>query len=417
MGIFDKFKKKNEVVEQKEDQVINDEDSKENYSLVKMNNYMLSDVRKESLSNNTYSLSLSKLSEISPITVSTANNIKTIMEQNPKTSGNLYRITNLGKNDSLKAMRDGKTFWGSIKKSDGSSTMAKLKEVNPNNVMALDPTVMMMSVALAGIEQELGEIKELNKQIFSFLEHEKESEIESDLEILNRSISDFRFNLEDEKYLINNHKQVMDIKRTANKNMLFYKKEIKDDLSKDKLFTTNNSMNSIIEDIQKKFRYYRLSLYIYSFSTFMEILLLGNYKNDYLLSKKEELDELDNEYSEVFNNALEYVKKNANKSLEGNVLSGLGSAGKAIGNLAEKVKIKNVDNWLNEKGDNLKQSGQNIKDDFATKFDDIKESNSRPFINQIEKVDCIYNKTKEIYFDKENIYLEMKEIYHKIKIL
>lgn len=408
MGIFDKFKKKNEVVEQKENKVINEEDNKGNYSLVEMNNYMLSDVRKESLSNNTYSLSLSKLSEISPITVSTANNIKTIMEQNPKTSGNLYRITNLGKNDSLKAMRDGKTFWGSIKKSDGSSTMAKLKEVNPNNVMALDPTVMMMSVALAGIEQELGEIKELSKQIFSFLEHEKESEIESDLEILNRSISDFRFNLEDEKYLINNHKQVMDIKRTANKNMLFYKKEIKDDLSKDKLFTTNNSMNSIIEDIQKKFRYYRLSLYIYSFSTFMEILLLGNYKNDYLLSKKEELDELDNEYSEVFNNALEYVKKNANKSLEGNVLSGLGSAGKAIGNLAEKVKIKNVDNWLNEKGDNLKQSGQNIKDDFATKFDDMKESNSRPFINQIEKVDCIYNKTKEIYFDKENIYLEMK---------
>ena len=408
MGIFDKFKKKNEVVEQKEDQVINEEDNKGNYSLVEMNNYMLSDVRKESLSNNTYSLSLSKLSEISPITVSTANNIKTIMEQNPKTSGNLYRITNLGKNDSLKAMRDGKTFWGSIKKSDGSSTMAKLKEVNPNNVMALDPTVMMMSVALAGIEQELGEIKELNKQIFSFLEHEKESEIESDLEILNRSISDFRFNLEDEKYLINNHKQVMDIKRTANKNMLFYKKEIKDDLSKDKLFTTNNSMNSIIEDIQKKFGYYRLSLYIYSFSTFMEILLLGNYKNDYLLSKKEELDELDNEYSEVFNNALEYVKKNANKSLEGNVLSGLGSAGKAIGNLAEKVKIKNVDNWLNEKGDNLKQSGQNIKDEFATKFDDMRESNSRPFINQIEKVDCIYNNTKEIYFDKENIYLEMK---------
>ena len=409
MGIFDKFKKENEVVEQKENQIIlNEEDHKENHSLVEMNNYMLSDVRKEALSKNTYSLSLSKLSEISPITVSTANNIKTIMEQNPKTSGQLYRITNLGKSDSLKAMRDGKTFWGSIKKIDGSSTMAKLKEVNPNNVMALDPTVMMMSVALAGIEQELGEIKELSKKIFSFLEHEKESEIESDLELLNRSISDFRFNLEDEKYLINNHKQVMDIKRTANKNMLFYKKEIKDDLSKDKLFTTNNSMTSIIEDIQKKFRYYRLSLYIYSFSTFMEILLLGNYKNDYLLNKKKELDELDNEYSQVFNNALEYVKKNANKTLEGNVLSGLGSAGKAIGSLAEKVKIKNVDNWLNEKGDNLKQSGQNIKDDFATKFGDMKESNSRPFINQIEKVDCIYNKTKEIYFDKENIYLEMK---------
>lgn len=173
-------------------------------------------------------------------------------------------------------------------------------------------------------------------------------------------------------------------------------------------YLQHNSMNSIIEDIQKKFEYYRLSLYIYSFSTFMKILLLGNYKNDYLLNKKNELEELDNEYSEAFDNALKYVKKNANKSLEGNVLSGLGNAGKAIGNLAEKVKIKNVNDWFNEKGDNLKQSGQIIKNDFVTKFDNMKESKSRSFINQIEKVNCIYNKTKEIYFDKENIYLEMK---------
>ncbi|MBR2710939.1 MAG: hypothetical protein IKE89_00525 [Bacilli bacterium] len=400
MSILDKFKKKNEILEQ-------EANKEEKYSLVEMNNYMLSDVRKNDLSKNTYSLSISKLSEISPIAVPTANNIKTITEQNTKPSQTLYKITNLGKKDSLKSMKDGKTFWGAIKKEDGSSTMAKLKEVKSNNAITLDPTIMMMSVALVSIEQELGEIKELSKKIYSFLEHEKESEIESDLEILNRSIGDFRFNLEDEKYLINNHKQVMDIKRTSNKNMLFYKKEIKDYLSKDKLFTTNNSLNSIVLDIQKKFRYYRLSLYIYSFSTFMEILLLGNYKTDYLLNKKNELDELDNEYLEVFNKALEYVKKNANKSLEGNVLTGLGSAGKAIGNLAEKVKIKNVDNWLNEKGDNLKQSGQNIKNDFITKFEEMKESNSKPFINQIEKVDSIYNKTKEIYFDKENIYLEL----------
>ncbi len=131
MSIFDKFKKKNEIVKQEENQIIvNEECNKENFNLIEMNNYMLSDVRKETLSNNTYSLSLSKLSKISPITVSTTNNIKTIMEQNPKTSGNLYRITNLEKNDSLKAMRDGKTFWGSIKKSDGSSTMAKFSSNN-----------------------------------------------------------------------------------------------------------------------------------------------------------------------------------------------------------------------------------------------------------------------------------------------
>ena len=409
MGLFDKLKKKNQDILKNDAEIVTKKEEKDNnYSLVEMNNYMLTDIRKENIGNNCYSLSISKLSEISPLAVSTANNIKNIMSEKTNQTDKLYRITNLGKNDSLKAMKDGKTFWGAIKKSDGNSTMAKLKEVNSNGVMALDPTVMMMSVALAGIEAELGEIKELNKRILSFLEEEKEAEIESDLEILNRSITDFRYNLEDEKYLVNNHKQVMDIKRTANKNMLFYKKQLKDDLTKDKLFTTNSGMNITINGIEKRLKYYRLSLYIYSFSSLMEILLLGNYQAEYLLSKRTELDELDNEYSCLFNNVLDYIKKNANKSLEANVLSGLGSAGKAIGNLAEKVKAKNVDIWLNEKGQNLKQTSQNIKDNFANKFDEIKESNSKPFINQIEKVDCIYNKTKEIYFDNENIYLEMK---------
>lgn len=64
-----------------------------------------------------------------------------------------------------------------------------------------------------------------------------------------------------------------------------------------------------------------------------------------------------------------------------------------------------MDTWLNEKGDNLKQTGQNIKDNFINKFEEIKNSNSITFINKIEELDTIYNKTKEIYFDDEKIYL------------
>ena len=408
MGIFDKLK--NKIINKNDNTAIAKEQAfKENLSLVEMNNYMLADVRKDNIERNSFSLSISKLNEVSPFAIPIADNIKTIINQNSTPNEKLYRITNLGKNDSLKAMRDGKTFWGAIRKNDGTSAMAKLSEVNSKSVVALDPTVMMMSVALAGIEAELGEIKELNKKIFSFLEKEKESEIESDLEILNRSIIDFKYNLEDDKYLVNNHKQVMDIKRTANKNMLFYKKQIKDNLLKNKIITTTGSMNTIISDIEKKFKYYRLSLYIYSFSSLVEVLLLGNYQEEYLLSKKEELDKLDEEYSKTFEEAFTYIKTNANKSLEGNVLSGLGSAGKALGNLAEKAKVKNVDVWFNEKSETLKKTSQSIKDNYISKFDELRNSNYHSFVNQIEKLDCIYNKTKEIYFDNEKIYLEFEE--------
>lgn len=414
MGILNKLLKKekikvdNKSIIDKDNTNRNNDDKVEDIScIIEMNNYMLTEINKNDISTNSYKLAISKIASTTPIAAPTINTLRIITEKSPTKSNNLYRVTNLGKNDSLKAIKNGKTFWGAIKTKENTSKMAKLKEVKTNNIMEIDPTIMMMSVALVGIEAKLGEIKELSKKIFSFLEHDKEAEIESDLEILNKSINDFKYNLENETYLSNNHKQVMDIKRTSNKNIVFYKKQLKDYLSKDKLFTTDNSMNSIIEEIQKQFKYYRLSLYIYSFATFMEVLLLGNYNSDYLLSKKDELDELDNEYLNTFNNALDYIKKNANKSLESNVLSGLGSAGKTLGNLAEKIKVKNVDAWLNEKGNNLKHTSQDIKDNYVTKFDEIKNTNTKVFTSQLDKVNSIYNKTKEIYFDKDNIYLEI----------
>lgn len=377
------------------------------YELLKMNGYMLADVRRDEIIKDSLKLSLSDFSKISPITVPITNNIKRIINSSKQSSEKLFRITNLGKNDSLKLMRDGNTFWGAIKKSNGKSSLAKLKEVKTDNLVALDPTVMLMSVALAGIESELGQIKEFSKKIFNFIEYEKQSEIESDLEILNRFIAEFRFNIGDEKYLINNHKQVMEIKRTANKNILFYKKGINDSISKNRIITTDNSMKNMVEEVKKKLMYYRLSLYTYSFSELIEVLLVGNYSSEYLSTKIEELNMLNSEYDNTFEKTLSFIKNNADKSLEGNVIYSLGTAGKAMGNFAEKIKVKNVDVWLNQKGDSLKQTGENIKDNYALEFSEMKDSNSELFVRQIEKIDGIYNRTKEIYFDQDNIYLDI----------
>ena len=399
MGILNIFKNKDNKADNQTKLMVNTEEC----SLTEMNNYMLASVRKENLSN-MRSLSLKKAAAISPIANETIKAIKNVTGD--VSSQKLYRITNLGVNDSLKTMADGKTFWGAIKSADGSK-MAKLKEVN--NIHAIDPTVMMMSVAIASIEAEITEIKEISKKIFSFLEYEKEAEIESDLEVLNRIITDFKYNLKDEKYIANTHKQIMDIKRTANKNMLFYKKGLKDSLLKEKVFTTNGAMNEILEDVQRKMGYYRLSLYIYSYATLTEVLVLGNTNSEYLLLKKSELDQLDNNYAEEFEKISSYIKKTANKSLTGNMLSSLGSAGKAIGNLAEKAKVKKVESWLNEKSENLKQTGKTIKENYVSEVEEMKVTNIKPFVDQIENLNCICNKTREIYFDDENIYLDIAE--------
>ena len=91
----------------------------------------------------------------------------------------LYRIANAGVGDVLKAAKNG-NFWGAIKTADGASKMAQFQAAGPitattKAVSAFNPATMMMAVALFSIEQEIGKIEEMQKQILSFLEIEKES--------------------------------------------------------------------------------------------------------------------------------------------------------------------------------------------------------------------------------------------------
>ena len=90
----------------------------------------------------------------------------------------------------------------------------------------MNPATMMMAVALFSIEKELGNIADMEKQILAFLEIEKESEIEADVEILVNIINQYKFNWDNEHYVNSNHKLVLDIQWTARKNMNAYQKKV-----------------------------------------------------------------------------------------------------------------------------------------------------------------------------------------------
>lgn len=386
---------------------------KDNMSLIEMSEYMLVEVRKEDINNNKLmsiaNNAISTLGKSGGVLAPIVDNISKEIITTKNNSETLYKIINIKKGDELKYNKKNKAFWGAIKKKEGNSELAKLKEVKLDNALDINPANIMLAFAVYEIEKDLNEIKEISKKIISFLEKDKEAEIEADLETLKTTLQELKYNTDNKQYLSNNHKHVMDIKRTAKKNMLFYKKQITDDLKNEKLFTTNQIMKNIQKDLENKFKYYRLSLFIYSFSSLLEISLLSNYQEEYLLSKKNELKELDDEYLKEFTNAREFVFKTSNKSLEGNVLSGLGSAEKAIGSLAEKVSIikdRKVDEWLNDNGEKLKQKGREMNESFVNKFEELKESTITTFVNKIENINNIYNNSNAIYFDKNCMYLE-----------
>ena len=217
----------------------------------------------------------------------------------------LYRLANAAVGDSLKLAKNG-NFWGAFHTATGGSKFAQLQAVSPlttstqQAAAAINPATLMMAVALFSIEKELKQISETGKQILQFLEVEKEAEIEADVEILMNIISKYKMNWDNKHFVSSNHKLVLDIQRTARKNMNAYQKKVNEVLKSKQFIVAQNKVNSTLADLEKKFQYYRLSLYTFSLASMMEIMLSGNFKEEYVTGIKEDIKLMSDTYKGLF---------------------------------------------------------------------------------------------------------------------
>ena len=175
--------------------------------------------------------------------------------------------------------------------------MVQLQKAGPitattQTAAAFNPATMMMAVALFSIEQELGKIEDMQRRIISFLEIEKESEIEADVESLMSIIKKYKDNWDNERFVSGNHNQVLTYQNRARKNMLGYQKKIAELIGKKQRIVTQANVEQAFTSLEKEFKYYRLSLYTFSLSSLMEVMLSGNFKESYISGIRDELQQM-----------------------------------------------------------------------------------------------------------------------------
>lgn len=367
-----KFNSDREIVTEQNGEIV-----RECNDLAEMTEEMLLDARKEIANTKTLSAPIAELALLGTGVASLIPALRKVTQTTTFNTQGLYQLANAGVGDTLKIAKNG-NFWGAFKTADGSSKFAQLQAAEPLSttstaVMPVDPAIMMMAVALFAIEQQLKGIEEKQKQILSFLEIEKESETEADVEILSKMITTYKHNWNNEHFIASNHKMVLDIQRTARKNMLSYKKKVAELLDSKKMIVAQAKVKSILSDLQKKFKYYRLSLYTFSMASLIEIMLSGNFKEAYISDIKTEIKKISLEYRDLFTECSMYLEKMASGSVEANVMKGIGVASKAVGKFIGSipvVKEGQVDEFLQDGGAHLKENAQdmqkNILESFAT---------------------------------------------------
>lgn len=338
--------------------------------------------------------------------------LRTVTQTVTNNSSGLYRLVNAVAGDSLKLAKDG-TWWGALNTASGKSKMVKLAPADPVSMtttatMPINPATVMMAAALVSIEQKLDAIAETQKQILSFLEAEKEAQIEGDIKTLMRMIQEYKYNWNKSEYTSSCYNQVLNIRRSAEQNIILYQKQVAEKMHTNSVLLFNPTVTSTKDGLEKSFRYYRLSLYTYAFSSFLEVMLLGNYNPDYISQVSSKIRDYAYRYRELYTECYSRLEQLAQSSIESGILKGLGSAAKAMGNFIGNtpiIKDGPVDEWLIQNGMNLEHSTEDHLKQMMIQFAEIRDPGCAPFIENLNYINRIYNQTADLYFDKDNVYL------------
>jgi len=380
--------------------------------LIEITDGILLDARTDISKKSTISMPIAQLATLGAGVSALIPALRTVTQTTTVSTEGLYKLANAGVGDVLKMAKNGNS-WGAFKTVEGTSKLAQLQAADSLSsttiaTMPIDPATMMMAVALFSIEQQLDNIAEMGRQILSFLEVEKESEIEADAETLSNIISKYKYNWDNAQFLASNHKLVLDIQRTARKHMNSYQKRVSEILSSKQMIIAQSKVNSTLMELQKKFKYYRLSLYIFSMASLIEIMLSGNFKEENIISIKSEIESLSMAYRDIYGQCSVYLENMSDSSFETNVLKGISTASKVVGKFIGSIPIVKegpVDEFLQDGGAQLKKNAVGIEKNVVESFAEIRNPGTSVFLEKMKDMIQIYNHTAEIYFDKKHIYL------------
>ena len=325
----------------------------------------------------------------------------------PGTAGKtLYEVTFPAAGKLMKA-KDGSGFLGGIVNSKGKIVrQARLNPVKGSPVTVSGPAIFL-ALAVLSVKATVKKIDQGMKEILAFLEVEKQTELKGDLAVLADTLSDYAHNWDNVQFISNRETQVMNIKRGSEQNILFYREMIDRIFEKKKIvhLDTAKTLNSARE----KMSYYKLALYLYAFSSFLDVILLGNYDKEYVDSVKERIGRHSREYETFYEQTIEKAKGFIGTSVQARTLQGLSIAGKFAGKQISKIPDKQNKIRLDEKlisgGEKLQVTGEKSIDDAIAQFETVCDSDIVVFIDKLDLMKKLYNEPVKLLFDEDNIYI------------
>ena len=356
---------------------------------------------KNEISVQTYSkIPLSRLTALGTGFEPVVSAIQQVTSHGQATSG-FYKVT-IPKGTHLAQFKEKSGFLGTAVGEHGIVGQAQL------NPLLCDPATLLAAAALANMDKKLDAIQEVQQEMLDFLAQKEKSALKADLTFLMDIQSNYKYNWNNEKYKAANHAKVLDIRQEAARQIDFYQEQIKKQLGKKALLHSDHDVQKMLEKVQGEFKEYQLALYIYGFAYFLEVVLQENYEKAYLSAIAKRIDEMAFQYREFYSLAYSQIENLSKSSLQAHLFGGLSTINKGAGTAIAKIPGINksqIDETLIEAGERI---GAYKNRRVQTTMQQLLERQSscvRPFIDNINTVNRLYNEPVTLIFNHDTLYL------------
>lgn len=314
----------------------------------------------------------------------------------------IYYVNTAGK--TMFQMKGTNNFIGALQTSAGMVGGGQA-QMTP---LACDPTMIFMAAALANIEKKLDAIQDIQKEMMAFIVQKEKADLKGNLNFLFDVFNNYKYNWNNEMYKNSNHIKVLDIRQEAEKKIVFYREQIIAKVNKKAFIHSSQTVNKQLQAVQDQFKDYQLALYLLGFSSFLEVMLLGNFDADYLSEISDKLETYSLKYRELYTKCYDEIESYSSTSFQSSMLKGIAKASSSVGKFVEKIPVISkgqADEALIAAGDKLDElNADKLKKQMSSLIEH--QSNSiRPFIENIDTVNELCNKPVQLLVDKENIYI------------
>lgn len=313
----------------------------------------------------------------------------------------------------LNTFKDGSGHLGSFRDKSNKLAQARFHEVSSRTAdvtttLPYDPTALFMAAALTEVNQKLDAIQETQREMFDYLRNKDKAELRGDLETLTDVLNNYRFNWNNAQYKSNKHILVQQIKNDAEKAIIQHRSQVEGKLVAKGLIHVDKDVRDVAGAVRDELQEYRLSVYLYSFASFLEVMLLENFDPDYLTATAAKIWDRSAAYRKLYTKAYDAIEYQAGSSVRAMALGGVSSAMGFLGKAIERTPVGDltqIDETLIGAGKTVGDYSSDVSRDMIDKVADARAGDVRPFISSLESVSRLYNEPTMLLADKEAVYI------------